>query len=164
MKKAQDKAAQAFVTAGGTLKKYMRDNLINGKMHEPHPKVVKMNGRYVEWNKKSFPVANAKLGGSVLLRANGFEDLKNLNCNFYLTLSGVPGGQENLDLQAPSKDVAEMWVMGVLACIEDSKVTAAARLHGKPSIFEAARSGDVALVQDHLTADASCVNSRNASW
>jgi hypothetical protein len=39
-----------------------------------------------------------------------------------------------------------------------------ARLQGKPDIFEAAASGDVALVQDHLTADASCVSSRDARW
>ena len=84
-------------------------------MHEPHPKIVKMNGSSVTWDKKSFPVANAKLGGSMLLRANSTGE--DLDCNFYMTLSGVPGGQEALDLRAPSKDVAEKWVMGVLACI-----------------------------------------------
>lgn len=109
------KAAQAFVTEGGILNKYMREKLVNGKVHEPHPKTVKMNGSCVTWDKKSFTVANAKLGGSMLLRANSTGE--DLDCNFYMTLSGVPGGQEALDLRAPSKDVAEKWVMGVLACI-----------------------------------------------
>jgi hypothetical protein len=38
---------------------------------------------------------------------------------------------------------------------------AAARIVGKPNIFAAAESGDLALVQDHLTVDASCVNAKN---
>ncbi len=32
---------------------------------------------------------------------------------------------------------------------------------GRPDIFAAAQSGDLALVQDHVTADASCVGRRD---
>jgi hypothetical protein len=38
-----------------------------------------------------------------------------------------------------------------------SQAAAAASIKGKPDIFQVAKSGDVKLVQDHLTADASCV-------
>jgi hypothetical protein len=48
--------------------------------------------------------------------------------------------------------VADLW-----------RQAAAIRLHAhaNPDIFEALQRGDVALVQDHLTVDASCVSSRN---
>jgi hypothetical protein len=48
--------------------------------------------------------------------------------------------------------VADLW-----------RQAAAIRLHAhdNPDIFEAVQRGDVALVQDHLTVDASCVSSRN---
>lgn len=111
----QVKAALAFVTGGGTLNKYMRDKLVNAKWHEPRPKTVKMNGTQIVWDKRSFQVVNAKLGGSMLLRANNTGD--NLDCNFYCSLSGVPGGQDALDFQAPSKEIAEKWVLGILASI-----------------------------------------------
>ena len=41
------------------------------------------------------------------------------------------------------------------------QAAAAARIAGKPDIFAAAKSGDLALVQDHVTADASCVGRRD---
>jgi len=41
------------------------------------------------------------------------------------------------------------------------QAAAAARIQGKPDIFEAARSGDLSLVRDHLTADPSCVDRRD---
>ena len=41
------------------------------------------------------------------------------------------------------------------------QAAAAARIAGKPNIFDAAQSGDLALVQDHVTADASCVGRRS---
>ena len=40
-------------------------------------------------------------------------------------------------------------------------VAAVARIAGKPDILQAAGSGDFALVQDHLIANASCVNGAN---
>ena len=43
-----------------------------------------------------------------------------------------------------------------------SQAAAAASIKGKPDIIEAARSGDIKLVQDHLTADASCVGCRDS--
>ena len=41
------------------------------------------------------------------------------------------------------------------------QAAAAARIAGKPGIIDAAKSGDLALVQDHVTADASCVGRRD---
>ncbi len=38
------------------------------------------------------------------------------------------------------------------------QAAAAARVQGKPDIFDAAQSGDLALVYDHVTVDASCVS------
>jgi hypothetical protein len=38
---------------------------------------------------------------------------------------------------------------------------AAARIAGKPNIFDAAASGDVKLVEDHCIADPACVHQRN---
>ena len=43
-----------------------------------------------------------------------------------------------------------------------SQAAAAASIKGKPGIIEAAASGDIKLVQDHLTADASCVGCRQS--
>jgi FtsZ-interacting cell division protein ZipA len=43
-----------------------------------------------------------------------------------------------------------------------SQAAAAASIKGKPDIIEAAKSGDIKLVQDHLTADASCVGCRES--
>jgi hypothetical protein len=40
------------------------------------------------------------------------------------------------------------------------QAAAAARIAGKPDIIAAATSGDLALVQDHLTVDPSCVLGR----
>ena len=37
------------------------------------------------------------------------------------------------------------------------QAAAAARVKGKPDIIEAAKSGDLSLVRDHVTADPSCV-------
>ena len=42
-----------------------------------------------------------------------------------------------------------------------SQAAAAASIKGKPDIIQAAASGDIKLVQDHLTADASCVGCRD---
>ena len=44
------------------------------------------------------------------------------------------------------------------ACLQ---AAATASIKGKPGIIEAARDGDIKLVQDHLTADASCVGCRD---
>ena len=43
-----------------------------------------------------------------------------------------------------------------------SQAAAAASIKGKPGIIEAAASGDIKLVQDHLTADPSCVGCRDS--
>ena len=43
-----------------------------------------------------------------------------------------------------------------------SQAAAAASIKGKPGIIQAAQSGDIKLVQDHLTADASCVGCRDS--
>ena len=43
-----------------------------------------------------------------------------------------------------------------------SQAAAAASIKGKPDIIQAAASGDIKLVQDHLTADASCVGCRDS--
>jgi hypothetical protein len=43
-----------------------------------------------------------------------------------------------------------------------SQAAAAASIKGRPGIIEAARDGDIKLVQDHLTADASCVGCRDS--
>ncbi len=41
------------------------------------------------------------------------------------------------------------------------QAAAAARITGKGDIFAAAKSGDLALVQDHVTTDASCVHAKD---
>ena len=41
------------------------------------------------------------------------------------------------------------------------QAAAAARIKGKPDIFKAAKSGDLSLVRDHVTADPSCVGRRD---
>jgi len=41
------------------------------------------------------------------------------------------------------------------------QAAAVARIAGKDDVFQAARSGDTALVRDHIAADASCVNKRD---
>ncbi len=114
-KKASE--AEAFVAAGGGLNKYMRAKLINGKWHDPRPKTVKMVGTQIAWDKRSFQVVGAKLGGSQMLRANNPGSAADLAINFHCTLSGVPAGQDHLDFQAPSKEVAEKWVIGILSSI-----------------------------------------------
>jgi len=43
-----------------------------------------------------------------------------------------------------------------------SQAAAAASIKGKPDINQAAKSGDIKLVLDHLTADASCVGCRDS--
>jgi hypothetical protein len=40
------------------------------------------------------------------------------------------------------------------------QAAAAARIAGKPSIIEAAKSGDIGLVRDHVTADPACIHKR----
>ncbi len=66
---------------------------------------------------------------------------------------------------------AEKKVRGLLPCVglkqaacatchPPLQAAAAARIEGKPDIFAAMASGDLALVQDHLTADPSCVGRR----
>ena len=112
----QAKAAREFVSGGGTLHKYMRAKLINGKWHEPRPKAVKLNGAQIMWDKRVFTVANVKLGGSPLLKANSSSSA--LDGHFHCFLSGVSGGgQDQLDFRASSKEEAERWVLGVQACI-----------------------------------------------
>jgi hypothetical protein len=44
------------------------------------------------------------------------------------------------------------------ACMTCVSQAVVARIAGKPGILQAAASGDIALVQDHLFANASCVN------
>jgi hypothetical protein len=67
---------------------------------------------------------------------------------------------------------AEKKVRGLLPCVgfkhascatrhPPLQAAAAARIAGKPDIIAAAKSGDLALVQDHVTADASCVSHRD---
>jgi hypothetical protein len=109
------RAALDFVAAGDTLLKYTRAKLINGKPHDPRPKTVKMRGELVEWDKRAFTVANAKLGGSMTLRANRL--CSDLDANFHVFLSGVSAGKDLLDFRAPSKQCAQNWVMGILASI-----------------------------------------------
>jgi hypothetical protein len=41
------------------------------------------------------------------------------------------------------------------------QAAAAARIQGKPDIIEAAKSGDLSLVRDHLTADPCCIGRRD---
>ena len=109
------RAALAFVAAGGALLKYTRAKLINGKPHDPRPKTVRMRGELLEWDKRAFTVANAKLGGSMTLRANRL--CSDLDANFHVFLSGVSAGQDQLDFRAPSIQCAQNWVMGILASI-----------------------------------------------
>ena len=111
----QAAAAQAFVNAGGEVLKYMRAKLIEGKWHDPHAKNVKVEGTSVKWDKRSFVISDVKLGPSMLLSTNNpGEDLSG---NFHCFLSGVASGEDQLDLQAPSKELAEKWVLGIKACI-----------------------------------------------
>ncbi len=44
------------------------------------------------------------------------------------------------------------------ACMTRVSQAVVARIEGKPGILQAAESGDIALVQDHLFVNASCVN------
>ena len=44
-----------------------------------------------------------------------------------------------------------------------SSPPAPARIKGKPDILEAARSGDLSLVRDHVAADPSCVGRRDGT-
>jgi hypothetical protein len=76
-----------------------------------------MVGTQIAWDKRSFQVVGAKLGGSQMLRANNPGSAADLEINFHCTLSGVPAGQDHLDFQAPSKEVAEKWVIGILSSI-----------------------------------------------
>jgi len=46
----------------------------------------------------------------------------------------------------------------LLICRDISQAAAAARIAGKPGIFDAAYSGDVKLVEDHCIADPACVH------
>jgi hypothetical protein len=110
------RAALEFVTAGGGLHKYMRAKLINAKWHEPRAKTVRMNGTQIQWDKRSYRVSNAKMGGSLTLKANSPSVA--LDAHFHCMLSGVAGGQDQLDFRAPSRDVAELWVLGILASID----------------------------------------------
>ena len=43
-------------------------------------------------------------------------------------------------------------------CLTRGSQAVVARIAGKPGILQAAGSGDIALVQDHLISNASCVN------
>ena len=108
-------AATAFVTAGAKLLKYMRAKLIEGKRHTPHSKNVKVEGSCVKWDRKTFTVTSVKMGPSMLLSANSPGE--DLSCNFHCFLSGVEQGEDQLDLQAPSRELAETWVLGIKACI-----------------------------------------------
>jgi hypothetical protein len=113
---AKANEAKEFVTQGGPLMKYMRAKLVDGKVHSPRTKTVKMDGNQAMWDKRAFAVSNAKLGPSMLLSANNPGDV-DMSCNFHLLLSGVQGGEDQLDFQASSKELAEKWVLGVQACI-----------------------------------------------
>jgi hypothetical protein len=46
-------------------------------------------------------------------------------------------------------------------CLQAAATT---RLRGKPDIFDAVQSGDLALVWDHLAVDASCIGRRHPSF
>jgi hypothetical protein len=48
-----------------------------------------------------------------------------------------------------------------MTCVSQAVV---ARIAGKPGIIQAAKSGDIALVQDHLFANASCVNDTDFAY
>jgi hypothetical protein len=110
------RAALEFVTAGAPLHKYMRAKLINAKWHEPRSKAVRMNGTQIQWDKRSYRVANAKMGGSLMLKANSPSG--DFSTHFHCMLSGVAGGLDQLDFRAPSSDAAELWVLGILASID----------------------------------------------
>ena len=62
-----------------------------------------------------------------------------------------------LAIERNSSDVAA-YLSSVAAA------AAAARIAGKPDIIEAAKSGDAALVQDHVIADAASVNTRDGRY
>jgi hypothetical protein len=109
----QVQSALAFVTAGGQLSKYVRSKFVIAEWHEPRPKTVRMNGAQIVWGSRAFRVENARVGGSLLLKAN--NPSADTDCNFHCTLSGVKFGW--LDFQAPSKEIAEKWVLGIQACI-----------------------------------------------
>jgi len=49
----------------------------------------------------------------------------------------------------------------LLICRDISQAAAAARIAGKPWIFDAATSGDVKLVEDHCIAHPARVHQRN---
>jgi hypothetical protein len=108
-------AAKAFVATGGTVLKYMRAKLIEGKWHTPHAKNVTVEGTSVKWDKKSHIMLDAKLGPSMLLSSNNPGE--DLSSNFHCFLSGVGSGEDQLDLQAPSKELAEKWVLGIKVCL-----------------------------------------------
>ena len=55
--------------------------------------------------------------------------------------------------------VVNICLLQVAACV---RAAAAARIAGKPAVFRAARSGDFALVADHLTAD--LTRAREGDW
>ena len=44
------------------------------------------------------------------------------------------------------------------------QAAAVSRIAGKGSVHDAARSGDVALLKDHLTADPNCVDARDGRY
>jgi hypothetical protein len=113
--RAETSAAIAFVTAGGILLKYTRAKLINGVPHNPRPKTVRMSGTRMLCDKKAFNITNIKLGGSMLLRANRL--CSDFDSNFHVYLSGISAGRDQLDFRAPTKELAQNWVTGVLASI-----------------------------------------------
>ena len=61
--------------------------------------------------------------------------------------------------RTPLKCAIDWYTPDVAAYLRS--VAAAARIAGKPDIIEAAKSGDAALVQDHVMADAASVNKRS---
>ena len=57
--------------------------------------------------------------------------------------------------------VVQCFLLLLLLAHPHVQAAAAARIAGKPDIFNAAASGDVKLVEDHCIADPACVHQRD---
>jgi hypothetical protein len=56
----------------------------------------------------------------------------------------------------------KMLILGALP--RHRQAAAAARIAGKPDVIEAAKSGNIELVKDHVVADAGCVHKADSGY
>ena len=114
------------------------------------------------------PKRNGRRGVFLVVVVVQFPALLKDLCNTLVQAADAAAAKKAQDEAA----AAEKKVRSLLPCVgvkqaasatrhHPLQAAAAARIAGKPDIFAAMASGDLALVQDHVTADASCVGRRD---